>query len=308
MSSNKKHSLRNNILVTGAVGQLGRELQAFASGFPAMIFHFKDSTQLDICDEAAVHSLFEAVSFQWCINCAAYTAVDKAEAEPEAAFRVNAQGPLLLARTCREHGARLIHLSSDYVFHTHQNRPYREDDPTHPQGVYAGSKLAGEDAVRKEHPEGGMIVRTSWVYSPYGHNFVKTMLRLGAEREEVNVVCDQIGTSTYARDLASALLRMIADAASGAVPPERLRGVYHYSNEGAASWYDFALAIMELAQLPCKVNPIETEAYPTPAKRPPYSVLNKSKWKAAFGQVIPHWRESLGECLREMQAGGNAAG
>ncbi len=297
MSSSNNPLRQNNILVTGAAGQLGREIQALAAGFPGMTFHFKDSTQLDICNETAIQRLFETVSFQWCINCAAYTAVDKAEAEPEAAFRVNAQGPVLLARACREHGARLVHLSSDYVFHTGQNRPYREADPTHPQGVYAKSKLAGEDAVRREHPAGGMIVRTSWVYSQYGHNFVKTMLRLGAEKKEINVVCDQIGTPTYARDLALALLRMIAGADD--LSPDLLRGIYHYSNEGAASWYDFAKAIMELAQLPCKVNPIETEAYPTPAKRPPYSVLNKNKWKTAFGQVIPHWRESLGEMLYE---------
>lgn len=297
MSSSNNPLRQNNILVTGAAGQLGREIQALAAGFPGTAFHFKDSTQLDICNETAIQRLFGTVSFQWCINCAAYTAVDKAEAEPEVAFRVNAQGPMLLARACREHGARLVHLSSDYVFHTGQNRPYREADPTHPQGVYAKSKLAGEDAVLREHPAGGMIVRTSWVYSQYGHNFVKTMLRLGAERKEINVVCDQIGTPTYARDLALSLLRMIAGADE--LSPDLLRGIYHYSNEGAASWYDFALAIMELAQLPCKVNPIETEAYPTPAKRPPYSVLNKSKWKAAFGQVIPHWRESLGEMLYE---------
>ncbi len=289
------------ILVTGASGQVGSELQALADYFPLFHFEFTDTSLVDVSDEKAVSRFFAADPPRWCINCAAYTAVDKAESDTEIAWRVNAEGARILARACRRHDARMMQLSTDYVFHTAQNRPFREDDPTHPRGAYARSKLSGEDAVLLEHPGGAMIVRTSWVYSAHGHNFVKTMLRLGRQREEINVVCDQVGSPTYARDLAYALLLVIQDAETGILPVQALRGIYHYSNEGVASWYDFAVAVFEMTGIACRVNPIMTAEYPTPAKRPPYSVLDKSKWKLTFGQHIPHWRESLNACLKTMR-------
>jgi dTDP-4-dehydrorhamnose reductase len=283
--------LKKKILITGANGQVGQCLQALVPDFPQFDFILTDRTVLDISDKEAVQKMI-ALS-DWCINCAAYTAVDKAESEAEAAQRINAVGARHLAEACAEKGIPLLHLSTDYVYHSHQNTPFREDDPVHPQGVYAATKLAGDLAVLECHPTGGMVVRTSWVYAPYGHNFMRTMLRLGSERASLNVVFDQIGTPTYAPDLAAALLHIIQKVENRKIAPESIAGIWHYSNEGVASWYDFAVAIMEIAQLPCKVMPIETKDYPTPAQRPPFSLLNKSKIKQAFGLEIPHWRESL---------------
>jgi dTDP-4-dehydrorhamnose reductase len=294
--------IKVKILVTGAEGQVGRELQALAPEFPAFAFTFAGSKQLDITDARAVNRFFDENRWDWLLNCAAYTAVDKAEQEPQLARLVNAEGPLLLAHACRAQGCRMVHLSTDYVYHTQQNRPFRESDPTHPRSVYARTKLAGDDAVQAEYPDGAMVLRTSWVYSAFGHNFVKTMLRLGRERAELKVVSDQIGTPTYARDLAQALLDMISAAASGHISSDKLRGIYHYSNEGAASWYDFALAIFEISGIACRVSPIPTAAYPTPAQRPPYSVLDKTNWKAVFGLPLRHWREALRDCLDRLNA------
>lgn len=296
------------ILVTGAGGQVGKELQALATVFPSLELTFFDSRQLNISDGRAVFRLFDQNHWDWLINCAAYTAVDKAEQEPQLARLVNAEGPLLLAHTCRIYGCRMIHLSSDYVYHTQQNCPFRESDPTHPRSVYARTKLAGDDAVQEEYPDGALVLRTSWVYSAFGHNFVKTMLRLSSERSELKVVADQIGTPTYARDLAQAILDMISAAENGRVSPDKLHGIYHYSNEGVASWYDFALAIFEISGIPCRVLPIPTSAYPTPAQRPPYSVLDKTAWKDVFGLPVRHWREALKECLVQLNAAAANAG
>jgi len=284
-----------NVLVTGAGGQLGQELQALAPAFPDFRFRFLRRTDLDIADEAAVQALFENHSFDWCINAAAYTAVDKAESEPEAAWRTNAEGPRTLARICRHHHTRLLHLSTDYVYHGSRNRPYQEGDPANPQSVYARTKLEGDLAALDQHPD-TLILRTSWVYSTFGHNFVKTMLRLGAERPTLSVVYDQIGSPTYARDLAEAILHILG----GQHPPEALRGIYHYSNEGVASWYDFAHAIFEIRNLPCQVLPILTKDYPTPAARPPFSLLHKGKIRKTFALEIPHWRDSLRRCLHAL--------
>lgn len=286
-----------SILVTGAGGQVGRELAALAPDFPDFDFIFTSSQQLDISSRDNVERVFASRHFDYCINAAAYTAVDKAETDREKVALANMEGPRLLAQFSKENQTRLIHLSTDYVYHNSLNRPLREDDPVQPQSIYAFSKLAGDEAVLHLHREGAMVVRTSWVFSSFGHNFVKTMLRLGRERSELRVVCDQIGTPTYARHLAGALLQAITSVESGAVDGNLLRGVYHFSNEGVASWYDFAMAVLEMSGLRCAVWPIETSEYPTPAKRPPYSVLNKAKWKAAFGQTIPHWREGLKDCL-----------
>jgi dTDP-4-dehydrorhamnose reductase len=226
--------------------------------------------------------------------------VDKAESEPAQARRTNALAPRYLAEACAEVGATLIHFSTDYVYHGRHNVPLVETDAVHPAGVYARTKLAGERAALRAHPTGVMVWRTSWVYAAHGHNFVKTMLRLGAERPTLSVVFDQIGTPTYAPDLAAAVLQVLDCVQVGSKTPADLVGIWHYSNEGVTSWYDFAQAIFDLQKIPCRVLPIESRQYPTPASRPPFSVLNKGKIKAAFGLDIPHWRVSLERCLASL--------
>ncbi len=278
------------VLVTGANGQVGSELQKLSANYPAFQWHFTDHSELDITNEAAVQQYFEQHSFDYCINCAAYTAVDKAESEAERAAAINVEGVRHLAQACYQNRTRLLHLSTDYVYHSGQNTPFVEGAPTDPQSVYGNTKLAGELAAIAAQPE-TLIIRTAWVYSSFGHNFVKTMLRLGRERNQLSVVFDQVGSPTYARDLAQAILTIITQE------PATFRGIYHYSNEGVCSWYDFAHAIFELQGLPCTVQPIETSDYPTPAQRPPFSLLNKAKIKADFGLAIPHWRDSLRACL-----------
>jgi dTDP-4-dehydrorhamnose reductase len=280
-----------HILITGANGQVGSEIDALSIQYPEFDLFFADRADLDITKEEEIARFLDRHPFQYLINAAAYTAVDKAETEPELARKVNTDGPRLLAKACRERDIALIHYSTDYVYHTEHNRPYKEDDFTAPKGVYAQTKLEGDLAVL-ENTDNGMIIRTSWVYSSFGHNFVKTMLRLGKERDQLNIVFDQIGSPTYARDLAKASLDIIQKSKK-----EDLKGIYHYSNEGVCSWYDFALAIFEIAGIECIVRPIESKDYPTPAERPPFSVLNKGKMKEDFGLVIPHWRESLAKCI-----------
>lgn len=285
------------ILITGAKGQLGQCFEQLATDFPQLSFVFAASGDLDIGDRAAVQRFFARHSIQWCINCAAYTAVDKAESEPAQAKRINVAGVKNLADVCALQNIPLIHFSTDYVYHSKQNLPFREEDAVSPKGVYARTKLQGERAAQQAHPAGVMIIRTSWVYSTFSNNFVKTMLRLGTERPVLSVVFDQIGTPTYAPDLAAAVLSIIDKTMRGEIARETLAGIWHYSNEGVTSWYDFAQAIFEIRDLPCRVQPIETKNFPTPAQRPPFSVLNKSKIKTQLGIVIPHWRESLVRCL-----------
>lgn len=287
---------QKTIVVTGAAGQIGQELQALASIFNNYYFLFTNRDQLDITDKASVQHFFESNTIHYCINCAAYTGVDRAESEPEQAYKINVEGVANLAEACKMAGAPLIHFSSDYVYHNGQNTPLKESDPTHPQSIYARTKLEGEQAALAI---GGdvMILRTSWVYSSFGNNFVKTMLRLGRERPELRVVYDQIGTPTYARDLAKAVLDIIQKIEKGDADRSLLHDVYNYSNEGVTSWYDFAKAIFEITQIDCKVMPIETKDYPTPAARPPYSVLHKAKIKEVFGVEGSHWREELQSCL-----------
>ncbi len=287
----EKHPL---ILVTGSKGQVGQELQVLASEFPMFDFMFVDVEELDITDEAAVLGFFQNHPVKYCLNCAAYTAVDKAETQPDIAEKVNVLGVKNLATACASKEAALVQLSTDYVYHNSQNTPFVETDLPSPQGVYAVTKLGGDEAALAHN---GMVIRTSWVYSSFGNNFVKTMLRLGHERPELKVIFDQIGTPTYARDLAYSMLDMLRKVEKQEVESYFLKGIYHYSNEGVTSWYDFAKAIFELENMPVKVIPIETKDYPTAAKRPPFSVLSKHKIKATFGLEIPHWRESLETCL-----------
>lgn len=279
------------VLVTGANGQLGREILALASEFPNLTLIPVDRSVLNIADADEVTRFSENTTFDYCLNCAAYTAVDKAEQERDLAFAINAQGATHLAKACMAKGAQLIHFSSDYVYHNQENRPLRETDATTPQGVYAASKLEGDVQVLAADPS-ALVFRTSWVYSSFGNNFVKTMLRLGAERGALRVVCDQIGTPTYARDIARMSLQLIQSGKA-----KEQAGIFNYSNEGVCSWYDFAQAIFELSAVKCKVDAIPSTAYPTPAARPAYSVLDKGKFKAAFDLEISYWRESLRECL-----------
>lgn len=286
------------ILVTGSKGQVGQELHALAPQYPDFQFLFVDVDELDITNPTAVNVFFEKRQLDYCLNCAAYTAVDKAETETALAWKVNTVGPDNLAKACAKTGANLFHLSTDYVYHTDKNKPYIETDQTNPQGVYARTKKDGDDLVLRSHPTGSMVIRTSWVYSAFGNNFVKTMLKLGADRAELSVVYDQIGTPTYARDLAKALLDIVYKAEKQELDKSLLRGVYHYSNEGVTSWYDFAVSIFEIQGMAVKVHPIETKEYPTPAQRPPFSILNKNKIKNTFKLEIPHWREGLVDCLR----------
>jgi len=286
------------LLITGASGQVGQCFQQLAAQYPDFQFIFAGSGELDITNQRDVDRFLRNDKIGWVINCAAYTAVDKAESEPDLAKKVNVIGARNLAEACAARGIPLIHLSTDYVYHNRQNTPFREGDPVSPKGVYARTKLAGDRAVLKAHPGGAMVIRTSWVYSAIGNNFLKTMLRLGAERPALHVVFDQIGTPTYAPDLAEAILTIIQKVEMGEVATDAISGIWHYSNEGVTSWYDFAQAIFDLRKLPCQVRPIETRDYPTPAQRPPFSVLNKGKIKAAFGLEIPHWRKSLECCLK----------
>ena len=275
-------------LIVGKNGQVAAELRA-ALGERAVAV---GSAELDVGDGEAVRTFFRGRRFEAVVNCAAYTAVDKAEDEPELAARVNADGPRHLADALAETETPLVHLSTDYVFDGKSCRPYTEADAPAPTSVYGATKLAGERAVL-EHAATALVVRTSWVYSPHGNNFVKTMLRLGAERARLGVVFDQIGTPTCAADLARAVAEILPRLEAGT------RRVRHFSNEGACSWYDFARAVMELSGLACEVEPILTRDYPTRATRPFYSVLDKSEIKRDFGIAIPHWRDSLARVLAD---------
>ena len=278
-----------NILVTGAGGQLGSEISAIANDEHQ--FFFETSATLDITSKQQVLSFVSANKIDVVINCAAYTAVDKAEKEEDLAFNVNGKAVENLVVACENSQAKLIHISTDYVFDGSQNTPYKESDEVKPLGVYGQSKRKGEEVVLNSTID-ALIIRTSWVYSFFGNNFVKTMMRLGQERESLGVIFDQVGTPTYAKDLAEFCMYLINQDFS------KVGSIYHFSNEGVISWYDFAKAIMEIAHIDCDIKPIETYQYPTPAKRPQYSVLNKSKLKEDFNYKIPYWKDSLKECIQ----------
>jgi dTDP-4-dehydrorhamnose reductase len=280
------------ILITGANGQLGSELRALQQQFPDYRFIATDRHELPIQDAAAVNDWFHQHKPAYCINAAAYTAVDKAETDQEQAYAINANGTANLAAACATHGTKFIHVSTDYVFNGSSSQPYKETDPTDPINVYGASKLKGEELGLQQNP-GTIIIRTAWVYSAFGNNFVKTMLRLMKERSSLNVVNDQIGAPTYAADLASAILHIIG---KGNWQP----GIYHYSNQGRISWYDFAVAIAKHSGSPCEVHPIPAAQYPTPAKRPSFSLLDTQKIRSTFELQIPQWEESLQRCLLQL--------
>jgi dTDP-4-dehydrorhamnose reductase len=286
----------SNILVTGANGQLGSELKVLSSVYSQYTFTFTDRDTLDLSNLRKMEDFFEGKTFDAIINCAAYTAVDKAESECELSDAINHRAVSMLAQIAKHDNTTLIHISTDYVFDGKNYQPYIENDPTEPQGVYGRTKCDGENAILSVAPKKTIIIRTSWVYSSYGNNFVKTMLRLGKERESLGVIFDQVGTPTNAKDLAKAIMDILPNINNE--EPE----IYHYSNEGVASWYDFAQAVFELSEVECTVHPITTDQYPTPAKRPYYSILNKSKIKNDFGITIPYWRDSLKECLKILGA------
>lgn len=277
------------ILVTGCNGQLGKELQAIANQYPQFQFLFASREDLKLHHFGLVENFFIGTQPQFCINCAAYTAVDKAEGEKDLAMLVNGEAVGNLAAICKKYNTKLIHISTDYVFDGESETPYKEDDATNPINTYGASKLLGEQLCMKENAE-SIIIRTSWVYSSFGNNFVKTMMRLMSERNEINVVSDQMGSPTYAADLAKAILDIIESKKWTA-------GIYHYSNEGKISWYEFAIAIKEMNESVCKVNPIATAQHPTAAKRPHYSLLNKDKIKTVFQIQIPDWKDSLKKCV-----------
>ena len=278
-----------NILITGCNGQLGSELRAIEKEYAQYRFFNTSHQELDVTDHVAVAAYVEEHEIDGIINCSAYTAVDKAESDIDNCKAINTEAPANLSMAIEKRGGWLIHVSTDYVFDGTKHTPYNETDATCPNSVYGSTKLAGEESAMKlcQHT---MVVRTSWLYSAFGNNFVKTMIRLGHTKDELGVIFDQIGTPTYASDLARAIM--------AAVEHGVVAGIYHYSGEGVASWYDFTKAIHRLAGITdCQVNPIHTSEYPTPAKRPAYSVLDKTKIKQTYGIRIPHWEESLAKCI-----------
>ena len=285
----------NNILVTGSNGQLGSELKVLSTNHKEYNFFFETRDTLDITNEKDIEKFIKTNNINIIINTAAYTAVDKAEDDEKNALDINYKAVRNLASLAKTSNVKLIHISTDYVFDGSNFKPYKEDDKTNPQGVYGQTKLEGEIAIKQINPKNSIIIRTSWVYSSFGSNFVKTMLRLGKERDELGVIFDQVGTPTYARDLAQSILDIVPKLENNVVE------IYHYSNEGVCSWYDFAKSIFELSSIECKVNAIETKDYPTPAQRPHYSVLNKSKIKNDFRLLTPYWRDSLIKCLDILQ-------
>jgi len=281
-----------NILVTGANGQLGKEMQVIAALYPGYDFLFVTKEELSIDDIAGVRKYFDTHDIGVCVNCAAYTAVDKAETETEKAFQVNAVAVGNLAIVCKEQHALFIHISTDYVFDGTGISPYKEDYPVNPVNAYGASKLKGEELALQNNPE-TVVIRTSWVYSSFGNNFVKTMLRLMKEREAINVVDDQVGSPTYAADLATAIMKIVEQASHNKIRA----GIYNFSNQGVINWHQFASAIKELSQSHCIVNPIPSSQYPTPAKRPQYSVMDTTKIQQTFGVTIPGWKDSLKRCI-----------
>ncbi len=290
--------MNKTILVTGAKGQLGRSIQALEKDDSLFTFIYVDIDEFNLCNAAMVDTFFEKKHIDIIINCAAYTAVDKAELEPKLADAINHLAVKQLATIAKQKNIFLIHISTDYVFNGHHFQPYLETDAVDPQSVYGMTKLRGEQVFQKIAPK-GIIIRTSWVYSEFGHNFVKTMLRLGKEKERLGVVFDQIGSPTYAGDLAKVILDIIQSNAIQSLPIST--PIYHYSNEGVCSWYDFTQHLFAMNQITCQVTPIETKDYPTAAQRPFYSVMNKAKIKLHFKCTPPYWQDSLALCLRNLQ-------
>ncbi|MDR1340750.1 MAG: dTDP-4-dehydrorhamnose reductase [Prevotellaceae bacterium] len=286
------------ILVTGANGQLGNELRKLSKD-EKFDFIFTDVDELDIGSARACSNFFDTVKPHFVINCAAYTAVDRAESEKKLAREINVEAVKNLVASSLPHNAYLFQISTDYVFNGKSTVPYLESDRTAPQSEYGKSKLDGEtEALRYSR---SLVIRTSWLYSTFGNNFVKTMIKLGKERKSLDVVFDQVGTPTYAEDLAAAILRIIAKVNSGS---KFVYGTFHYSNEGVCSWYDFACAIMKLYGLKCKVCPVESKDYPTAAKRPEYGVLNKAKIKSTYGIDVSHWFSSLERMIESLKQAG----
>lgn len=281
------------ILVTGANGQLGNEMRLVSAAHESDEYLFTDVAELDICDAGAVEKMLREKHVDAIVNCAAYTNVNGAESDRELCDRINRAAPGVLAEAARRHGCRLLHISTDYVFDGNHYQPYREDDEPCPTSVYGATKLAGERLVQALCPD-AIIVRTAWLYSSFGKNFVKTMISLGRTKDSIGVVSDQIGSPTYARDLAAAIDTILRSR-------KWIPGIYHFTDEGVCSWYDFALAIHQLAGITgCEVKPLHTHEYPTPVRRPPYSVLDKSKIKETFGVAVPHWYSSLRECMKKI--------
>ena len=281
------------ILITGAYGQLGNEIKAISSNYPEFEFIFTDVDSLDITCRKAVMDFATEKSFDYIVNCAAYTAVDKAEEETDLAYSINRDAVKILGDAATSTNSKLIHISTDYVFDGTSHTPYTEDMPICPQSEYGKTKAAGEIALFDTCKD-AVIIRTSWLYSGYGNNFVKTMIKLGSERDSLGVIFDQIGTPTYAGDLATAIMQIITSN-------KWETGIYHFSNEGVASWYDFTKAIHEIYGITCTVNPLETKDYPSKTPRPAYSVLNKSKIKTTYNIIIPYWKDGLKRCIEELK-------
>ncbi|HBL77273.1 MAG: dTDP-4-dehydrorhamnose reductase [Bacteroidetes bacterium GWF2_42_66] len=284
------------LLITGANGQLGSEIKKIAGQFSNLEFLFTDVAELDITNPGKVAAFLSESKPDFLVNCAAYTAVDKAESDEETALLINATAVSILAEQSAKINCKIVHISTDYVFDGKASQPYTEDASVNPQSAYGRTKLEGELLCMKNNPQ-SIIIRTAWLYSAFGNNFVKTMLRLGRERDELRIVADQVGSPTNAADLATAILTIISSVATGEKTFET--GIYHYSNEGVTSWYDFTVAIVETAGLSCKVVPITTAEYPSATPRPAYSVMDKSKIKRIFGLEIPHWKESLNKYFSE---------
>ena len=285
--------MKKTILITGANGQLGREMRKVLDNDIFVNAIYTDVDELDITNAQAVEDCIASNNVDYIVNCAAYTAVDAAESNVELCTMLNVDAPRLLAQAAHKHGAKLVHISTDYVFDGTNCRPYREDDPVCPNSVYGNTKADGERNIMEAAPE-SIIIRTAWLYSPHGKNFVKTMIALGETRDSLRVVCDQVGTPTYALDLASVIKKFIDN-------DQWQPGIYHFSNEGAISWYDFTQAIHRIAGITtCHVLPCLSKDYPTPATRPHYSVLDKSKIKSTLGIEIPYWEGSLEQCIKEL--------
>lgn len=285
------HKLK--ILVTGAGGQLGKSIKDIAAFYPGFEFVFLSKQDMPVEQKAKTEAVFDAVRPQFCINCAAYTAVDKAESDKESAFLINAEGVKILADACTAYQSKFLHISTDYVFNGQSSVPYKENADVHPLNIYGASKAKGEALSLATNVE-TIIIRTSWVYSEHGSNFVKTMMRLMKEKKELNIVNDQVGSPTYANDLAQAIMQII-------ISKLWLPGIYHYCNEGNISWYDFAMAIKEMTGASCILHPVPATAYPAPAKRPSFSLLDTSKIRETYGVNIPLWKESLRKCIDNMQ-------